>query len=102
VWPAAAPTTTPPVACATRLQNHLLQIVALLAMEPPASRGFDAVHPAQGPMSWKHCGHLQGSDLVRGQYEGYGTELGVKTNTTVETFCAARLHVDSWRWRGVP
>lgn len=83
------------------LQNHLLQIVALLAMEPPATRGFDAVHRHKADVL-EALRPLQGSDLVRGQYEGYGTEPGVKANTTVETFCAARLHVDSWRWGGVP
>ena len=83
------------------MQNHLLQVLALAAMEPPV--GPDAsylqdekakVFAAMRPMDPAH--------LVRGQYVGYRDEPGVATDSTVETFAAARLEIDSWRWAGVP
>jgi glucose-6-phosphate 1-dehydrogenase len=83
------------------LQNHLLQVVALLAMEPPA--GSDAqflqdekakVMAAMRPIDPAH--------LVRGQYVGYRDEPGVEQDSAVETFAAARIEIDSWRWAGVP
>ncbi|MDD5658360.1 MAG: glucose-6-phosphate dehydrogenase [Elusimicrobia bacterium] len=83
------------------VQNHLFQIVALLAMEPPARRGFGAVH-AEKVKVFQAMRPLQPGDLVRGQYEGYREEPGVAKDSDVETFCALRLHIDSWRWAGVP
>ncbi len=83
------------------IQNHLLQIVALLAMEPPASRGFEAVHRHKADV-FDAMRPLQPADMVRGQYEGYRDEPSVAPDSDVETYCAIRLHVDSWRWGGVP
>jgi glucose-6-phosphate 1-dehydrogenase len=87
------------------LQNHLLQVLALVAMEAPSSlqskdirdekvkvlralRGFDALDPR------KH--------LVRGQYEGYRAESGVDPKSDTETYIACRTYIDNWRWGGVP
>lgn len=83
------------------VQNHLLQIVSLLAMEPPAYQGFDAVH-AEKQKVFCAMRPLQPDDLVRGQYCGYREEPGVAKRSDVETFCALRLFIDSWRWEGVP
>jgi glucose-6-phosphate 1-dehydrogenase len=83
------------------IQNHLLQIVALLAMEPPAYQGFGAVHSEKAKV-FQAMRPLQPEDVVRGQYEGYREEPGVAKNSDVETYCALRLFIDSWRWGGVP
>ncbi len=83
------------------VQNHLFQIVALLAMEPPATRDFAAVHGEKAKV-FQAMRPLQANDLVRGQYAGYREEADVAKNSDVETFCALRLFVDSWRWAGVP
>ncbi|MEP7205669.1 MAG: glucose-6-phosphate dehydrogenase [Casimicrobiaceae bacterium] len=83
------------------VQNHLFQIVALLAMEPPTSRGFDAVHGETADVL-EAMRPLAPEDLVRGQYAGYRKEAGVAKGSDVETFCALRLGIDSWRWEGVP
>ena len=83
------------------VQNHLLQIVALLAIEPPAYQGFGAVH-AEKHKIFRAMRPLGPDDLVRGQYVGYRQEPGVAKNSDVETFCALRLFIDSWRWQGVP
>ncbi len=83
------------------IQNHLFQIVALLAMEPPTYRGFGAVHGETADV-FQAMRPLQSSDVVRGQYAGYRKEPGVAKNSDVETFCALRLFIDSWRWEGVP
>ena len=83
------------------IQNHLFQVVSLLAMEPPAYRGFGAVH-AEKAKVFQAMRPLQADDLVRGQYTGYRNEPNVDENSDVETFCAVRLFIDSWRWEGVP
>jgi glucose-6-phosphate 1-dehydrogenase len=83
------------------IQNHLFQIVALLAMEPPAYRGFGAVH-AEKVKVFQAMRPLKPDDLVRGQYAGYRREPDVAKSSDVETFCALRLFIDSWRWEGVP
>jgi glucose-6-phosphate 1-dehydrogenase len=83
------------------IQNHLLQIVALLAMEPPAFQGFDAVHGEKAKV-FQSMRPLQPDDVVRGQYDGYRDEPGVAKDSDVETYCALRLFIDSWRWGGVP
>jgi len=83
------------------MQNHLFQIVALLAMEPPASRDFDAVNRHKADV-FDAMRPLTRDDIVRGQYRGYREEPQVAKDSDVETFCALRLHVDSWRWGGVP
>ena len=83
------------------IQNHLFQIVALLAMEPPAYRGYGAVHSEKTKV-FQAMRPLTPDDLVRGQYTGYRKEAGVAKRSDVETFCALRLFIDSWRWEGVP
>jgi len=83
------------------VQNHLFQIVALLAMEPPAYQGFGAVH-AEKTKVFQAMRVLKADDVVRGQYEGYRKETGVAKDSDVETYCALRLYIDSWRWQGVP
>ena len=83
------------------IQNHLFQIVALLAMEPPAGRDYGAVQSEKAKV-FKAMRPLEPDDLVRGQYAGYRKEPDVKKNSDVETFCALRLFIDSWRWEGVP
>ncbi len=83
------------------MQNHLFQIVALLAMEPPASRDFEAVNRHKADV-FDALRPLTADDIVRGQYQGYRDEPKVAQDSDVETFCALRLHVDSWRWGGVP
>jgi len=83
------------------MQNHLLQVLALVAMEPPVgpearflqdekAKVFSAMRP------------IDPKNLVRGQYVGYRNEPGVDADSQVDTFAAARLEIDSWRWAGVP
>jgi glucose-6-phosphate 1-dehydrogenase len=83
------------------IQNHLFQIVALLAMEPPATRDFGSVHNEKAKV-FQAMRPLKSSEMVRGQYDGYRKEKDVAKNSDVETFCALRLFIDSWRWEGVP
>lgn len=83
------------------IQNHLFQIVALLAMEPPAYQGYGAVHSEKAKV-FQAMRPLRPDDVVRGQYVGYRREPGVAKGSDVETFCALRLFIDSWRWQGVP
>jgi glucose-6-phosphate 1-dehydrogenase len=83
------------------IENHLFQIVALLAMEPPAGRDFGAVHSEKAKV-FQAMRPMAPDDLVRGQYAGYRKEPHVAKNSDVETFCALRLFIDSWRWEGVP
>ena len=83
------------------IQNHLFQIVALLAMEPPAFQGYSAVHNEKAKV-FQAMRPLLPADVVLGQYEGYREEPGVSKNSEVETFCAVKLFIDSWRWQGVP
>ena len=83
------------------IQNHLFQIVALLAMEPPAYRGYGAIHGKTAEV-FRAMRPLKADDMVRGQYDTYRTEAGVAPDSDVETYCAVRLFIDSWRWEGVP
>ncbi len=83
------------------IQNHLFQIVALLAMEPPAYQGYGAVHSEKSKV-FRAMRPLRPENVVRGQYIGYRKEPGVAKYSDVETFCALRLFIDSWRWQGVP
>lgn len=83
------------------LQNHLLQVVALLAMEPPATPEADALRDEKVKVL-RAMQPLDATSVVRGQYDGYRDEEGVAPDSTVETFVACRLEIDSWRWSGVP
>ena len=83
------------------VENHLFQVIALLAMEPPAYQSYVAVHSAKASVL-RAMLPLKPTDLVRGQYIGYRDEKGVASDSDVETFCALRLFIDSWRWAGVP
>jgi glucose-6-phosphate 1-dehydrogenase len=70
-------------------------------MEPPADRDFGAVHTEKAKV-FEAMRPLKPDDVVRGQYAGYRKEPDVAKNSDVETFCALRLFIDSWRWEGVP
>jgi glucose-6-phosphate 1-dehydrogenase len=83
------------------VQNHMLQVVAMLAMEPPVGEGAEALRDEKVKV-FKSIRPLAAQDLVRGQYQGYRREPGVAQDSDTETFAALRLHLDSWRWAGVP
>lgn len=83
------------------LQNHLLQVVACLAMEAPSGVDRESVRNAKTQLL-EAIVPLAPSDVVRGQFRGYRGEPGVAATSTVETFVAVRLCIDSWRWAGVP
>jgi glucose-6-phosphate 1-dehydrogenase len=83
------------------VENHLFQIVALLAMEPPASIAADAQRGEKLKV-FRSMRALTPDELVRGQYIGYRQEPGVAPTSDAETYCAAQIHIDSWRWEGVP
>ncbi len=83
------------------VQNHLLQVVGFLAMEPPATTYREAMRDEQVKV-FRQIRPLDASDLVRGQFRGYRSEPGVAGDSTVETYAALRLEIDSWRWDGVP
>ena len=83
------------------LQNHLLQIVALLGMEPPA--GADAASLRDEKVKLlRQVRTIEPANLVRGQYRGYIDEEGVDGGSDIETYAAVRFEIDSWRWAGVP
>jgi glucose-6-phosphate 1-dehydrogenase len=83
------------------VQNHMLQVVALLAMEPPTLMYHESVRDEQVKI-FRAIPPLDPADLVRGQFDGYHQEPGVGPNSLMETFAAMRLHIESWRWAGVP
>jgi glucose-6-phosphate 1-dehydrogenase len=83
------------------VQNHLLQVVSLLAMEAPVSMAPDALRDEKVKVL-QAIQPLTPDALVRGQFTGYRQEPGVAPDSDVETFCALRLQIDSWRWAGVP
>jgi glucose-6-phosphate 1-dehydrogenase len=83
------------------IQNHLLQVVGYLAMEPPISIDADRIRDEQVKV-FRAIRPLRPSEVVRGQFDGYRKEPGVAPASTVETFAAVHLEVDSWRWAGVP
>ncbi len=83
------------------LQNHLLQIVAHLAMDPPTGEEFEAMRDQRASLL-KAARPIVPEDVVRGQYIGYRNVAGVRPNSTVETYIAVRLFIESWRWEGVP
>jgi len=83
------------------IQNHLLQVVALLAMEPPVDAEPDSLRDEKVKIL-KAMLPADPARLVRGQYDGYQDEPGVAPGSAAETFAAVRLEIDSWRWAGVP
>ncbi|MDE2310575.1 MAG: glucose-6-phosphate dehydrogenase [Betaproteobacteria bacterium] len=83
------------------VQNHLLQMIAILAMEPPVGAGSEPLRDEKAKVL-RGIRPLTGRSLVRGQYRGYGDEPGVARGSQVETFAAMQIHLDSWRWEGVP
>ncbi|HYF47022.1 MAG TPA: glucose-6-phosphate dehydrogenase [Acidimicrobiales bacterium] len=83
------------------VQNHLLLIVALLGMEPPAGSDADALRDEYFKV-FRQVRSFRPEDVVRGQYKGYPDEDGVHGGSDTETFFATRFEIDSWRWGGVP
>jgi glucose-6-phosphate 1-dehydrogenase len=83
------------------IQNHLLQIVSYLAMEPPSSTYAEAVRDEQAKVL-RTVRALDTDNMVRGQFRGYRDEPGVSKESHMATYAALRLFVDSWRWDGVP
>ena len=83
------------------VQNHLLQVVGFLAMESPLTASHQSIRDEQLKV-FRMIRPLSPEDLVRGQFRGYRQEKGVSASSKVETFAAARLHIDSPRWNGVP
>ncbi len=83
------------------VQNHLLQVTAILASEPPASNDPEAIRDEKTRI-FKAMRQLTPADVVRGQFAGYKEEHGVAADSFVETYAAVRLAIDTWRWAGVP
>jgi len=83
------------------VQNHLLQVTALLAMEAPSRQDIDSARD-QKAVLLKSMRPVDPSDVVRGQYRGYRSEEGVAKDSQVETFVAMKLFIDTWRWAHVP
>jgi len=83
------------------VQNHLLQVLAHLVMEPPVGGDSEALRDEKVKV-FRGIRPLSAANLVRGQYEGYRAEDGVRSDSQVETYAALQLHLDSWRWAGVP
>ncbi len=83
------------------VQNHLLQVLALLAMEPPVSADAAALRDEKAKVLTA-IQPVSSADCVFGQYNGYRDEPGVAADSSVETYAALRLHIDTWRWAGVP
>jgi len=83
------------------IQNHLFQVLANLAMEPPVRTDSETIRDEKVKVL-KAIPPLEAKNLVRGQLRGYRKENGVAADSKVETFAALQLNVDSWRWQGVP
>ena len=83
------------------IQNHLFQVLANLAMEPPPRTDSESIRDEKVKVL-KAIPPLKPEDVVRGQFRGYRNEKGVAPNSQIETFAALRLEIDSWRWKGVP
>jgi len=83
------------------VQNHLLQVLALLTMDAPASTDAEALRDEKARL-FRALRPLDRDSIVRGQYRGYRTEDGVAKASQVETYAAMRLSIDNWRWAGVP
>jgi len=83
------------------VQNHLFQVLANLAMEPPARTDSESMRDEKVKVL-RSIPPIDAQDLVRGQFRGYRNEPGVAPDSQVETFAALKLEIDSWRWAGVP
>jgi glucose-6-phosphate 1-dehydrogenase len=83
------------------VQNHLLQVLSNVAMEPPPGVGIETLRDERVKVL-KGIPALSPDDVVRGQFVGYHEEAGVKPGSTTETFAALKLSINSWRWKGVP
>ena len=83
------------------IQNHLLQVVSYLAMEPPSSTYAEAIRDEQAKVL-RTVRPMDNDNMVRGQFRGYRNEPGVAQESFMGTYAALRLWVDSWRWEGVP
>src|SRR5262249_8644036 len=83
------------------IQNHLLQIVTYLAMEAPTSTYDEAIRDEQAKVL-RNVRPLDVNHMIRGQFRGYRDEAGVPKDSYMATYAALQLHVDSWRWDGVP
>ncbi|MBK7861760.1 MAG: glucose-6-phosphate dehydrogenase [Archangiaceae bacterium] len=83
------------------IQNHLLQVVSYLAMEPPTSMYAEAIRDEQAKVL-RNIAPLEPKALVRGQFQGYRDEPGVARDSSVPTYAALKFSVESWRWAGVP
>ncbi|MSR44178.1 MAG: glucose-6-phosphate dehydrogenase [Phycisphaerales bacterium] len=83
------------------IQNHLMQVLGFLCMEAPNWDDTERTRDEQVKL-FRAVRSLQPTDIVRGQFRGYLSEPGVAAKSTTETFAAVRLHIDNWRWSGVP
>lgn len=83
------------------IQNHMLQVLAYLAMEPPVGMGEESIRDEKAKVL-RAIPPLDGNHVVRGQFEGYRDVKGVAPASQVETFAALRLEINTWRWQGVP
>ena len=83
------------------IQNHLLQVLACLAMDPPVGSGPESRRRERGRLL-NAVRQVYPGDVVRGQFQGYRQEDGVAADSSVETYAAVKLFIDSWRWAGVP
>ena len=83
------------------VQNHLLQVLAQLTMDPPTGEEHEAMRDQKAALL-KAVRPLDPAHVVRGQYAGYQSVPGVRAGSTVETFVAVKLFIESWRWAGVP
>jgi glucose-6-phosphate 1-dehydrogenase len=83
------------------IENHLMQVVGFLCMEPPYWPDMERVRDEQVKL-FRSIRTITSNDIVRGQFEGYLDEPGVAPNSRTETFAAVRVYIDNWRWQGVP
>jgi glucose-6-phosphate 1-dehydrogenase len=83
------------------IQNHLFQVLANLAMEPPVRTDSESIRDEKVKVL-RAIPPLEARNVVRGQFRGYRSEPGVAADSKVETFAVMKLEIDSWRWRGVP
>jgi glucose-6-phosphate 1-dehydrogenase len=83
------------------VQNHLLQVLAMVALEPPTGRGVGVINDRKRDV-FVAMAEADPAEYVRGQYQGYRDVDSVAADSQTETFCAMRLEIDNWRWSGVP